>query len=223
MIPMAAAATTTPALISSVAQILWPLAVLVGLFVFARPLAGLIRSGSDREDVTIELGGQRVTFGKFREQQNEATLDLRRQLDELQRQVKGAPEPEVRPDAPRSVLWVDDQPENNALFIDQLQTDGVTVDLARATSEGMERLGRRTYGAVVTDMGRAEGGEHRPDAGLDLVRRVRATGDTTPVLVFTSPRAVRVRGQDAREAGAQDITSSGTGLLAFLRSAGVVD
>lgn len=223
MTPMAATATTTPAFISSFAQILWPVAVLVGLFIFARPLAGLIRSGSDREDVTIELGGQRVTFGKFREQQNEATLDLRRQLDELQRQVKGAPEPQVRPDAPRSVLWVDDQPENNALFIDQLQTDGVTVDLALATAEGMERLGRRTYGAVITDMGRSEGGEHRPDAGLDLVRRLRATGDTTPVLVYTSPRAVRDRGEDAREAGAQDITASGTGLLAFLRSAGVVD
>lgn len=223
MTPMAAAATTTPALISSIAQILWPVVVLLGLSVFARPLAGLIRSGSDREDVTIELGGQRVTFGKFREQQNEATNDLRRQLDELQRQVKGAPEPEMRADAPRSVLWVDDQPENNALFIDQLQTDGVTVDVARATAEGMERLGRRSYGAVITDMGRSEGGEHRPDAGLDLVRRVRATGDTTPVLVFTSPRAVRDRGQEARDAGAQDITSSGTGLLAFLRSVGVVD
>ena len=60
-----------PELLSSIAQLAWPAVVLLGLVLFARPLARLLRSGSEREEVTIELGGQRVTLGKFREQQNE--------------------------------------------------------------------------------------------------------------------------------------------------------
>jgi hypothetical protein len=68
-----------PELLSSIADLAWPAVVLLGLVLFARPLAGLLRSGSDREEVTIEVGGQRVTLGKFRQQQNEVALDLQRQ------------------------------------------------------------------------------------------------------------------------------------------------
>ena len=80
-----------PELLSSIADLAWPAVVLLGLVLFARPLAGLLRSGSEREEVTIEVGGQRVTLGKFRQQQNEVALDLRRQLDDLRRQVAGGP------------------------------------------------------------------------------------------------------------------------------------
>ena len=87
-----------PELLSSIADLAWPAVVLLGLVLFARPLAGMLRSGSEREEVTIEVGGQRVTLGKFRQQQNEVALDLRRQLDDLRRQVAGGP-PGPRPRA----------------------------------------------------------------------------------------------------------------------------
>ena len=45
-----------PELLSSIADLAWPVVVLLGLVLFARPLAGLLRSGSEREDVTIEVG-----------------------------------------------------------------------------------------------------------------------------------------------------------------------
>lgn len=213
-----------PELLSSLAQLAWPAVVLIGLVLFARPIAHLLRSGSEREDVTIEVGGQRVTLGKFREQQNEATLDLRRQIDDLRRQVGGDPSP-TPPGAPAPprVLWVDDQPENNALFIEQLQGDGVVVDLARSTADGLDLASRRRYGAIITDMGRHEEDGHRPEAGLDLLRRLRAAGDPTPTIVFTSGRTVRARRDAILDAGAQAATSSGVDLIAFLRRHGVVD
>lgn len=213
--------TAVPELLSAVAQLAWPVVVLVGVLLFMRPLTGLLRSGSEREDVTIEVGGQRITLGKFREQQNEATLDLRRQVDNLRRRLAGAPA--APPDPPsRRVLWVDDEPQNNALFIDQLRSDDVTVDLATTTAEGLRRASAGSYGAVITDMGRLEGDRMHRDAGLDFLRQLRADGDETPVAIFTSGRNVRSRSEEIHAAGAQVVTSSGVDLLAFLRSSGVI-
>ncbi len=212
-----------PELLSSIADLAWPAVVLLGLVLFARPLAGLLRSGSEREEVTIEVGGQRVTLGKFREQQNEVVLDLRRQLDDLRRQVAGGPPDPPPEQRPAAVLWVDDRPENNALLIDQLMTGGVRVDTARTTAEGLALASRRDYGAVISDMGRREDGSYRTTAGLDLARALRAAGDDTPLLMFTSSRAVREHGNEARAAGAQAVTSSAVDLIAFLRENGVLE
>ncbi|MGE3289705.1 MAG: response regulator [Pseudonocardia sp.] len=213
-----------PELLSAIADLAWPIIVLVGLILLSRPLAGLLRSGSEREEVTIEVGGQRLTLGKFREQQNETVVDLRRQIDDLRRRVDGVPPAPVGPEARHSrILWVDDQPQNNALLIDQLMSSGVTVDLARTTAEGLALAGRHGYGAVITDMSRDEDGRYQERAGLDLVRQLRAAGDTTPVMVFTSSRSVRDKGDEARHLGAQAVSSSGVDLVAFLRAHGVME
>lgn len=212
-----------PELLSSIADLAWPAVALLGLVLFARPLAGLLRSGRDRDEVTLEVGGQKLTLGKFREQQNADVLDLRRQIDDLRRQIEGAPPnppPERRPAA---VLWVDDRPENNALLVDQLETDGVRVDIARTTPEGLALAGRRAYGAIITDMTRWEAGQKHPFAGTELARALRSAGDTTPILVFTSGRSSRDQGRDALAAGADTVTSSGVDLMAFLRRHGVAD
>jgi len=212
-----------PELLSSIAELAWPAVVLLGLVLFARPLARLLRSGSERVEVTIELGGQRVTLGKFREQQNEVVVDLRRQIDDLRRQVAGGPPTPPPERRAAAVLWVDDRPENNALLIDQLMTDGVQVDVARTTEEGLALASRRGYGAVITDMGRWEDGRYHTMAGVDFARRLRASGDSTPLLVFTSGRATREHGDEARAAGAEAVTSSGVDLIGFLRRHGVTD
>jgi PleD family two-component response regulator len=66
---------------------------------------------------------------------------------------------------PNSVLWADDYPENNALIVEQLQRNGVRVDLATSTRDGLAMLDRRRYGAVLSDMGRTEDGVNVRDAG----------------------------------------------------------
>ena len=81
----------------------------------------------------------------------------------------------------------------------------------------------RDYGAVISDMGRREDGSYRTTAGLDLARALRTAGDATPLLMFTSGRAVREHGNEARAAGAQAVTSSAVDLIAFLRENGVLE
>lgn len=256
-----------PELLSSIAELAWPVAVVIGLVLFARPLAGLLHSGRDRDEVTFEIGGQRLTLGKLRQQQNELMLDLQRQVEELRTQLAqeraaraagrpAPPQPEEpedaeeneaeedeRPGPPdpagpparirprkarerrapnRSVLWVDDQPENNALLIEQLTTSGAHVDIATSTTEGLALASRRDYGAVITDLGRTENGGFRPDAGLDLVRQLRAAGDPAPTIVYSSERSAATRGPDVTAAGAQEITASGGEVLGFLRRLGVL-
>jgi CheY-like chemotaxis protein len=153
----------------------------------------------------------------------EVVLDLRCQLDDRRRQVTGGPPDRPREKRPAAVLWVDDRPENNALFIDQLMTAGVRVDTAWTTAEGLALASGRDYGAVISDMGRREDGSYRTTAGLDLARALRANGDDTPLLMFTSGRANREHGAEARAAGAQAVTSSGVDLMAFLREHGVLE
>ena len=75
---------------------------------------------------------------------------------------------------------------------------------------------------MISDMGRREDGSYRTTAGLDLARALRAAGDDTPLLVFTSGRAVREYAAEARAAGAEAVTSSGVDLIAFLRENGVL-
>jgi CheY-like chemotaxis protein len=97
------------------------------------------------------------------------------------------------------------------------------VDTARSTAEGLALASGRDYGAVTSDMGRREDGSYWTTAGLDLARALRANGDDTPLLMFTSGRANREHGAEARAAGAQAVTSSGVDLMAFLREHGVLE
>ena len=120
--------------------------------------------------------------------------------------MAGGPPDRPREKRPAAVLWVDDRPENNALFIDQLMTAGVRVDTARTTAEGLALASRRDYGAVISDMGRWEDGSYRTTAGLDLARRSARRQLHTPAL-FTSGRATREHGDEAR--ARRRLTSSG--------------
>lgn len=213
-----------PELLSSVADLLWPIVVVVGFLLFSRPLAALLRSGRDRDEVKFEIGGQKVTFGKLREQQNEIVLDLQRQLAELRRQVGGGPTSEPAPARhDPSVLWVDDHPENNALIVDQLMTAGVTVALAVSTAQAMELTSLHSYDVVISDLGRKEGNRFRPRAGLELAQELRAANSRVPLVMFTSMRGAGSIREEAATIGVDEVTGSASDLTAFLRRHGVVD
>src|SRR5262249_38330595 len=93
---------------------------------------------------------------------------------------------------------------------------GVSVDLAVSTAEGVARFRRGKYDCVISDMGREEGGAFRGDAGLVLLREIRALSADVPFVIFSSSRAVREQGKQALAAGATGITSSQTELSGLL-------
>jgi CheY-like chemotaxis protein len=169
----------------------------------------------------VKVGGAELSV-------EQATEQLRRQVTDLQTQMaaqlaeKGPARvgaAEVQPLEGRpTVLWVDDHPEGNALEIAKLRDDGVEVLQARSTSEAMDVLTlRRGVQVVITDVGRSEGGEYRPHAGMALLRQLREAGFELPVLVYTSPRGVARDREDALAAGAARVTASPTELFAALR------
>jgi CheY-like chemotaxis protein len=76
---------------------------------------------------------------------------------------------------------------------------------------------RRGVQAIVTNLGRTEGGEHRPHAGLTLMRQLREAGFEQPVLVYTWASRAEQERNDALAAGAAAVTASPTELFAALQ------
>jgi hypothetical protein len=116
-----------------------------------------------------------------------------------------------------NALWVDDNPKWNAYEIAAIQDAGGKVDTALSTAEALEKFEKGRYQVVITDMGRREGMIHNRDAGLDLIKAIRAVNGTVPILVFTGVDDVRKREKAVEELGAQGITSSSVELLEMLR------
>ena len=95
------------------------------------------------------------------------------------------------------ILVVEDQPEMNALLVKQLTAAHYSVDGCLNGNDALEYLAGGEYDAVVLDV-MLPGGD-----GLEVLRRRRAAGDKTPVLLLTARDGVedRVRGLDS---GADD-------------------
>lgn len=95
------------------------------------------------------------------------------------------------------VLVVEDQPEMNALLVKQLTDAHYSVDGCLNGKDALDYLAGGAYDAVVLDV-------MLPGVdGLEVLRRRRAAGDKTPVLLLTARDGVedRVRGLDS---GADD-------------------
>jgi CheY-like chemotaxis protein len=262
-------------LISAIASLLWPLLVIVVLLVFGRQLLSKLRSS---DDVTLEIGGQRLNFKQATDQQSDMITDLQREVASLKARLVnlevvgganlrerstelppyeysqggvdqgstspfttpedaelegervpestpwGGPGPNrpAHPDRPtaHSILWVDDHPENNAMLAESWRREGVHVEIARSTSEALHLLEGQAYGLIISDMGRRESGADVPDAGLRLLAKVRASNPATPFVLYGN---VGPFGEDARAAGATQLTDSTFELVEFATSLGLLD
>jgi CheY-like chemotaxis protein len=229
---------TAARIIEAVGSLLWPLLVAVLLIRVIPHIPGVVadlRKAMRTRAFTVKVGGVELSI-------EDATEQLRRQVTDLQThlaaQLAQQPDagPPAAPGAPpggvpagaeagpaadqgrATVLWVDDNPDANALELAKLRDDGLEVLLARSTAEAMDVLSlRRGVGAIITDMGRAEDGEFRSHAGLALLRQLHEAEQDQPVLVYTSARRVELDRQDALDAGASTVTASPTELFAALR------
>jgi CheY-like chemotaxis protein len=113
------------------------------------------------------------------------------------------------------VLWVDDHPENNIEERQALQALGINIYAATSTEQALTLLNNTHYGVLITDLGREEGGISNEDAGLDLIKAVRATDRSTPIAVYASTRAF-LRREELRSAGATDVFNRATDLVNFV-------
>jgi DNA-binding winged helix-turn-helix (wHTH) protein/CheY-like chemotaxis protein len=107
---------------------------------------------------------------------------------------------EVEPSAQRAqarILWVDDKPDNNIREREAMAAFKVQFDLALSTDDALRHLQAASYDLIISDMGRGT----EPQAGYDLLNRLRQRGDTTRVIFYTGS-CTDMQMQEARTRGA---------------------
>ncbi|HYD12999.1 MAG TPA: winged helix-turn-helix domain-containing protein [Allosphingosinicella sp.] len=95
------------------------------------------------------------------------------------------------------ILWVDDNPQNNAREKQHLERNGIAVYQIRTSEEALALLAMYEYRAVISDMNR----NGRPLDGLDLVREMRRRNDRTPFFLYTVVPSAAQRAQLTRAGG----------------------
>src|SRR5207244_6618468 len=98
---------------------------------------------------------------------------------------------------PMRVLVVEDDPDIAGLIVGAMKREGGVIDAVGDGGDGLHAARSIAYDAIVVD-------RRLPDMdGIELVRQLRAEGNTVPILILTSRRAVedRVAGL---QAGADD-------------------
>lgn len=81
-----------------------------------------------------------------------------------------------------TILWVDDEPENNAYKRRTLEQYGLEFTLALSTQQALSILRTQSFSLIISDMGRREG----PREGYALLNELRKTDRTTPFLIYSN-------------------------------------
>ncbi|HEV2558272.1 MAG TPA: response regulator [Microvirga sp.] len=165
-------------------------------------------------NLNIKIGQMEISVKEATESLRTQVVDLQEKFEALRGRVEGEAKGVVAPMAPaaasgRRCIWVDDEPNNNALLVDKLSSDGFEIEIATSTSDALQRLNDGRFDLVISDMGRREPGKrYVPDAGLDLLKSMQAYGLEIPLVFYTSRPSVERFGSRAIQAGARAITAS---------------
>jgi CheY-like chemotaxis protein len=109
----------------------------------------------------------------------------------------------------KTILWVDDRPNNNAFERRTMSSYNIKFDLAKSTDEALAKLKIARFDAIISDMVRS------PDfrAGYTLLEKLRDSGNSTPYFIYAGsddPADLR----QALRKGAQGLTNSPDKLIA---------
>ena len=148
------------------------------------------------------------------------------ELAEESQMPENARERESKPDAESvtldidddisDILWVDDNPKNNAFLIDSLHYQGISVSTAANTQEAVERFKHGAFDCVISDSCRHEGKEvDNCQAGFELSSIIRELNEHVPIYIYTDEVDDKMKAK-AQDVGATAITSSPSELLKLL-------
>jgi CheY-like chemotaxis protein len=219
-----------PDILQGIAALAWPIIVIIILISFHKNVTELLESAKSRK-FTVKVAGNELTMEEVSEQQRTLITDIQKQIVELQKNVERLQPKAVvdetagserkltesKQTTVNSVLWVDDNPRNNAFLIESLRDQGINVMTALSTEEGLAIFKSRKFDRVISDLVRREDGVRKSFAGFELARQMRAEDPEVPIVIYTSMPPSAATRQMAREAGATDITSSATALIKLLR------
>jgi len=180
-------------LIAALTPLVWPILIAVVMWRLFPTLTAIIKSRS----FSVKIAGMELSVQDAAEQLRNQIEDLQRQVIQLRDRglpdvasITSTPERETRSIEVRPrVLWVDDNPLNNAFQTSQLQSLGIDVIQAISTDIAMVNLKNNSpFDAIISDMTRREGSVDNGQAGMILLKMIRAAGYKTPFLLYSSAR-----------------------------------
>ena len=137
---------------------------------------------------------------------NKLILDLSRQRVYRRKSREYSPPPVFKNS---TILWVDDNPENNTYPIKILEEQGVVINYALNTRAALEKIGSNKYDVIISDMVRGED----DIAGLTLLKEIKNRQINIPVIIYASAEAVKKYRDSADELGAVNILYNTSSLL----------
>lgn len=214
------------AIIDSVSRLLWPVLAVIVLWKLYPSVLKIIESRGFK----VKVGEMEVTVQEASDQLRAQVEDLQKKVSELRLQVQQQEEPVLTPstigepirESIRRILWVDDHPENNAYEIATLRSEGFEVRQAISTDEAVRVLmsGRFDADALISDMGREEGGKYQPVAGLRLIELARESDIQVPIFVYTTSRSTSKYREEVVAASGNGITASPVELFEMINTWG---
>ncbi len=114
----------------------------------------------------------------------------------------------------RTVLWVDDRPENNVYERRAFEAFGFEFKLSLNTTDALSQLSISRFAAIISDMGRKEG----PREGYVLLDALRERADSTPVF-FYAGSASKAHRNETEEHGGQGCTNDANELFEMVTRA----
>lgn len=212
-------------LISAVSQLLgvfvWPAVVLLVIVLFRGPLAELFKNAAE---FRVKGAGFEASVTRQREKAAAAVgAAVAARADGGNADTPASPQ-EIADALPSlrnqqriqdsDVLWVDDRPDNNNFERQALEALGVRVDISTSTEDALARMQWNRYDLIISDMGRPSDRK----AGYTLLDALRAQGNQTPFVLYTSSRAPEDVAE-ARRRGAQGQTNSAPELIEIVTEA----
>jgi CheY-like chemotaxis protein len=126
-----------------------------------------------------------------------------KELPELAPLIEKASSPRSRRKLQQStVLWVDDNPENNLYERRALEALGINIDLTNDTQDALRKLSHKEYDLVISDMGRPSGKQ----AGYELLKLVKDSGNSVPFIIYAGSNLPQHQ-LEAENRGAQGSTN----------------
>lgn len=105
----------------------------------------------------------------------------------------------------RNVLWVDDNPANNASIVKHLNGKGLNTVISLNNNDALEKLSSIEFELIISDMNR----DGNSLEGIDLIESIRAKDNLVPIIIYSSSAAAdSSKINRAMSSGANLVTSN---------------
>lgn len=210
------------AVLSAIADLLWPITALLLLVLISRPVSRMIGQIANRGG-TIKIGEFELSLPEIAQQQQVSISDLQAQVAELKKAVETnsaavgtksiiAETKSATTRGGKRILWVDDHPENNGSLQAALADQGFEIQNALTTESAFQFFAPATFDFVISDMQR---GMDR-SAGLSLAKSIKLKDPAQKFAIYCGiGNAKRLAGSE-REHNVDLITASPIELMSFL-------